>query len=57
MRISISLFGKIFATMIIVNIVDCVPQGEGLHHLNGESDNTIHKNKQNFMMTDDLHVP
>ena len=48
--VELSLFGN---TMTIVNIVDCVPR---VHHV-WRKRNTIHTNKQNIMMTDDLHVP
>ena len=33
----------------IENIVDCVPR------IHQESDNTIHTNKRNIMITDDIH--
>ena len=39
--------------MTIVNIVDCVPR---VHHVRRKR-NTIHMDKRNIMMTDDLHVP
>ena len=39
--------------MTIVNIVDCVAR---IHHV-WRKRNTIHMDKQNIMMTGDLHVP
>ena len=39
--------------MTIVNIVDCVPK---VHHV-WRKRNTIHVDKWNIMMTDDLHIP
>ena len=38
--------------MTIINIVDRVPR---VHHVRRKQ-NTIHMDKRNIMMTDDLHV-